>query len=92
MTCVCVCSMLQGLVDFDGYYLESDPCLVCNNPEVAYTVSTLLGGDSVCVLGGGGALGVWVVFLSGGVLCDHLLVVTLSGLIVSALMLPQMGG
>ena len=32
-------SMLQGLVDFDGYYLESDPCLVCNNPEVPYTVS-----------------------------------------------------
>ncbi|KAI0242917.1 E3 ubiquitin-protein ligase UBR4 [Lamellibrachia satsuma] len=29
-------SMLQGLVDFDGYYLESDPCLVCNNPEVPY--------------------------------------------------------
>ncbi|XP_041369615.1 E3 ubiquitin-protein ligase UBR4-like [Gigantopelta aegis] len=27
-------NMLQGLVDFDGYYLESDPCLVCNNPEV----------------------------------------------------------
>ncbi|XP_069121893.1 E3 ubiquitin-protein ligase UBR4-like isoform X2 [Argopecten irradians] len=26
-------NMLQGLVDFDGYYLESDPCLVCNNPE-----------------------------------------------------------
>ncbi|XP_050389975.2 E3 ubiquitin-protein ligase UBR4 [Patella vulgata] len=30
-------NMLQGLVDFDGYYLESDPCLVCNNPEVSYT-------------------------------------------------------
>ena len=30
--------MLQGLVDFDGYYLESDPCLVCNNPEVPYSV------------------------------------------------------
>uniref|UniRef100_A0A0L8FRS1 E3 ubiquitin-protein ligase UBR4 n=1 Tax=Octopus bimaculoides TaxID=37653 RepID=A0A0L8FRS1_OCTBM len=29
-------SMLQGLVDFDGYYLESDPCLVCNNPEVPF--------------------------------------------------------
>ncbi|KAG8431951.1 hypothetical protein GDO86_019058 [Hymenochirus boettgeri] len=25
---------LSGLVEFDGYYLESDPCLVCNNPEV----------------------------------------------------------
>ena len=33
-------SMLQGLVDFDGYYLESDPCLVCNNPEVPYAVSS----------------------------------------------------
>ena len=32
-------SMLQGLVDFDGFYLESDPCLVCNNPEVPFSVS-----------------------------------------------------
>ena len=24
------------MVDFDGFYLESDPCLVCNNPEVPY--------------------------------------------------------
>ena len=32
-------SLLQGMVDFDGYYSESDPCLVCNNPEVPYTVS-----------------------------------------------------
>ena len=29
------------MVDFDGYYLESDPCLVCNNPEVPYTVNSL---------------------------------------------------
>ncbi|GFN91871.1 E3 ubiquitin-protein ligase ubr4 [Plakobranchus ocellatus] len=29
-------NMLQGLVDFDGYYLESDPCLVCNNPEIPF--------------------------------------------------------
>ncbi|EDO43429.1 predicted protein [Nematostella vectensis] len=28
--------MLSGFVEFDGYYLESDPCLVCNNPEVAF--------------------------------------------------------
>ncbi|GIY36069.1 e3 ubiquitin-protein ligase UBR4 [Caerostris darwini] len=28
---------LQGLVEFDGYFLESEPCLVCNNPEVPYT-------------------------------------------------------
>ena len=36
--CAVYFSMLQGLVDFDGYYLESDPCLVCNNPEVPYQV------------------------------------------------------
>jgi hypothetical protein len=30
---------LYGLVDFDGYYLESEPCLVCNNPELPYSVS-----------------------------------------------------
>lgn len=28
---------LQNLVEFDGHYLESEPCLVCNNPEVNYT-------------------------------------------------------
>ncbi|XP_031553032.1 E3 ubiquitin-protein ligase UBR4-like isoform X2 [Actinia tenebrosa] len=28
--------MLSGFVEFDGYYLESDPCLVCNNPEVPF--------------------------------------------------------
>lgn len=28
---------LQALVDFDGYYLESEPCLVCNSPEVSYS-------------------------------------------------------
>nr|XP_037270039.1 E3 ubiquitin-protein ligase UBR4-like [Rhipicephalus microplus] len=27
---------IRGLVEMDGYYLESEPCLVCNNPEVAY--------------------------------------------------------
>ncbi|XP_033099816.1 E3 ubiquitin-protein ligase UBR4-like [Anneissia japonica] len=27
---------LAGLVEFDGFYLESDPCLVCNNPEVPF--------------------------------------------------------
>ena len=27
---------LQSLVEFDGYYLESEPCLVCNNPEINY--------------------------------------------------------
>ena len=33
-----VYSQLTLLVDFDGYYLESDPCLVCNDPEVPFTV------------------------------------------------------
>ncbi|UYV64027.1 UBR4, partial [Cordylochernes scorpioides] len=28
---------LQGLVEFDGYYLESEPCLVCNNPEIPFS-------------------------------------------------------
>ena len=28
---------LSQMVDFNGYYLESDPCLVCNNPEIPYT-------------------------------------------------------
>ena len=32
------CRMLSGFVEFDGYYLESDPCLVCNNPEVPFQV------------------------------------------------------
>ncbi|KAJ8017247.1 hypothetical protein DPEC_G00015820 [Dallia pectoralis] len=30
-------STLSGLVEFDGFYLESDPCLVCNNPEVPFS-------------------------------------------------------
>ncbi len=31
-------SNLSQLVEFHGtYYLESDPCLVCNNPEVPFT-------------------------------------------------------
>lgn len=34
-------STLSGLVEFDGYYLESDPCLVCNNPEVPFCVSNI---------------------------------------------------
>ena len=28
---------ISTLLDFDGYYLESEPCLVCNDPEVPYT-------------------------------------------------------
>ena len=30
-------SNLAQLVQLNGYYLESDPCLVCNNPEVPYS-------------------------------------------------------
>lgn len=29
-------SSIQGLVDLESYYLESEPCPVCNSPEVAY--------------------------------------------------------
>lgn len=28
-------------VDLDGYYLESEPCLVCNNPEVPFSTIKL---------------------------------------------------
>ena len=34
-------SQLMSMVDFDGYYLENKPCLVCNNPEIAYSVSVV---------------------------------------------------
>ena len=34
-----VYSQLQSLVDFEGFYLESEPCLVCSDPEVSYGVS-----------------------------------------------------
>ncbi|CAA6661511.1 unnamed protein product [Spirodela intermedia] len=30
-------STLGGLVEFDGYYLESDPCIACSCPEVPYS-------------------------------------------------------
>lgn len=36
-----VYNALEGLVDFGGYYLERDPCLVCNNPEVSFTTFKL---------------------------------------------------
>ncbi|GAM27937.1 hypothetical protein SAMD00019534_111130 [Acytostelium subglobosum LB1] len=29
-------SSLGTILDLEGYYLESEPCLVCNNPEVQY--------------------------------------------------------
>ncbi|KAL0377635.1 UNVERIFIED_CONTAM: Auxin transport protein BIG [Sesamum radiatum] len=28
---------LSGLVEFDGYYLESEPCVACSSPEVPYS-------------------------------------------------------
>ncbi|KAI5665767.1 hypothetical protein M9H77_15620 [Catharanthus roseus] len=28
---------LSSLVEFDGYYLESEPCVACSSPEVPYT-------------------------------------------------------
>lgn len=28
---------LAQYVELDGYYLESEPCLVCNNPEVPFS-------------------------------------------------------
>ena len=31
------CSMLQELVDLDGYYLEREPCTTCNDPEIPYS-------------------------------------------------------
>ena len=29
---------LQSLVEVNGFYLENDPCIVCNNPEIPFTV------------------------------------------------------
>ncbi|XP_078604123.1 E3 ubiquitin-protein ligase UBR4-like isoform X2 [Branchiostoma floridae x Branchiostoma japonicum] len=29
-------NLLSGLVEFDGFYLETDPCAVCNNPEMPF--------------------------------------------------------
>ncbi|KAJ9147476.1 hypothetical protein P3X46_029633 [Hevea brasiliensis] len=28
---------LSGIVEFDGYYLESEPCVACSSPEVPYS-------------------------------------------------------
>lgn len=27
-------NLLAGCIEFDGFYLESDPCFICNNPEI----------------------------------------------------------
>ncbi|XP_074029001.1 E3 ubiquitin-protein ligase-like protein poe [Leptinotarsa decemlineata] len=32
---------MSQFVDLDGYYLESEPCLVCNNPEVPFSTVKL---------------------------------------------------
>ncbi|XP_008200345.2 E3 ubiquitin-protein ligase UBR4 isoform X1 [Tribolium castaneum] len=32
---------MSQFVELDGYYLESEPCLVCNNPEVSFTTIKL---------------------------------------------------
>lgn len=34
-----VYNTLQGFVDFDGYYLDSQPCLVCNDPGLCFYVA-----------------------------------------------------
>ncbi|KAF8389895.1 hypothetical protein HHK36_024413 [Tetracentron sinense] len=33
----CIYNTLSGLVEFDGYYLESEPCVSCSCPEVPYS-------------------------------------------------------
>ena len=35
-------SQLASLVNFDGYYLESEPCFICNNPEVPSCTTKLM--------------------------------------------------
>ncbi|OTF78343.1 hypothetical protein BLA29_005781, partial [Euroglyphus maynei] len=32
---------LQSLLDLNGYYLETEPCLICNNPEVDFVAVKL---------------------------------------------------
>lgn len=32
---------MSQFVEIEGYYLESEPCLVCNNPEVPLTTIKL---------------------------------------------------
>ncbi|KAE9590312.1 hypothetical protein Lal_00028044 [Lupinus albus] len=33
----CIYNTLSGIVEFDGYYLESEPCVACSSPEVPYS-------------------------------------------------------
>ena len=34
--------ILSCIMEFDGYYLENQPCLICNNPEVCWIYFTIL--------------------------------------------------
>ena len=36
-------AQLAGLVNFDGYYLESEPCFICTNPELPNSSLKLMG-------------------------------------------------
>lgn len=60
-------STLSGLVEFDGYYLESDPCLVCNNPEVPFCVSNILS-RAVLRFSGSCCLALWILAHHSGFL------------------------
>lgn len=42
---------LAQFVELDGFYLESEPCLVCNNPEVPFSSIKLssIKASSLCV-------------------------------------------
>ncbi|GMH20638.1 hypothetical protein Nepgr_022479 [Nepenthes gracilis] len=33
----CIYNTLSGLVEFDGFYLESEPCFACSSPEATYS-------------------------------------------------------
>ena len=39
-------------MDFTGYYLKSDPCLVCNNPEVSFSNLKLTSSTQMVKLSG----------------------------------------
>ena len=36
--CLISSRRLQSLVEVGGFYLENDPCIVCNNPEIPFSV------------------------------------------------------
>ena len=41
-----VYQILSTVVELDGYFLESEPCLICNNPEVCCGIIVLLFSNS----------------------------------------------